>query len=164
MLYLRFFREQMANGTKVKLIKRSQLRLTPLFQKLLIKLSDLFFDFGPKFKCYTQMVERINWISIFWKRNHYKNTLEACQTLKILNVVFISHIISFQFLPISRHFQITLENQNQSIRCRRVSCNWRIFSRLSQKQRFLEPIEKKYYVVNYWWTCVCNYVSIAPFW
>ena len=30
--------------------------------------------------------------------------------------------------------------------------------RLSQKERFLEPIEKKTYIVNYWWA------AVAPFW
>ena len=44
-------------------VKRLQLRLAPLFQKPLIILSDHFFDFGPIFKCYTQRIERLDWIS-----------------------------------------------------------------------------------------------------
>ena len=43
------------------------------------------------------------------------NIQEARQTLKIIGVAISSHIISFRFLPISRHFWITQENQNQLI-------------------------------------------------
>ena len=38
-------------GTK---IKRAQFRLVPLFEKILLILSDHFFDFGPVFKCHTK--------------------------------------------------------------------------------------------------------------
>ena len=50
----------------------------------------------------------------------------------------------FRFLLNSRHFQITQENPNQSIRNRKTSCNWgNVLLLLSQKDRFLELIEKK---------------------
>ena len=84
--YLGFFQVEMG---PVSNIKRSLLRLAPLFQKSLLRdsclgnnfsrssfqtrviptlvlfsaLSDHFFDFKPIFKCHTQMTERINWIS-----------------------------------------------------------------------------------------------------
>ena len=44
-------------------IKRSQLRLAPFLPKPLFILSDQFFDFGSIFKCYTQRMERFNYIS-----------------------------------------------------------------------------------------------------
>ena len=68
-----------------------------------------------------------------------------------------SHIISFRFLSISGQFQATQKNQNWS---RKTSCNWgKNFIRLFQKERFLEPIEKKSFVVItgepqsalFWW-------------
>ena len=74
------------------------------------------------------------------------------------SVTISSHIISFRFLPISGHLQITQEIQNWSIRSRRISCHWGKFFRLCQKERFLEPIEKSPYIVNYWWAGVSNYV------
>ena len=50
----------------------------------------------------------------------------------------------FLFLLNSRHFQITQENQNQSIRNRKTSCNWgNVLLLLSQKDKFLELVEKK---------------------
>ena len=69
---------------------------------------------------------------------------EAHHTLKMMGVASSSHTISFWFLSISRHFRITQENQNQLIQNRKISCNWekKIFSQLSQKKRFLEPMEK----------------------
>ena len=59
------------------------------------------------------------------KKNSFKksNILEAHQTLKILGVAISSYIISFRFLRISRNF----------------GCSFL----LSQKERFLEPIEEK---------------------
>ena len=74
------------------------------------------------------------------KKNH--NIQEAHQTLKIIGVAISSHIIFFWFFPISRHFWITHQNQNQLVRSRKTSCNWekKFFSQLSQKERFLEPI------------------------
>ena len=43
------------------------------------------------------------------------NIPEARQTLKIPGVTIRSHIISFQFLPISGHFWATQKNQNRLI-------------------------------------------------
>ena len=60
-------------------MKRSQLRLEPLFQKPLIILSDYLFDFGPIFKCHTQRMERIGfshaelYAKSFEKKKHIKN-------------------------------------------------------------------------------------------
>ena len=59
-------------------------------------------------------------------------------------VAISSHIMSFRFLPISGHFLTTQGNQNQSIGSRKISC-----SRLSQKEKFLEPIEKNSHFVSF---------------
>ena len=55
-----------------------------------------------------------------------------------------SYIISFWFLSISGHFQITQENQNQFIESRKISCNWEniCFSQLSKKKRLLDRWKK----------------------
>ena len=82
-----------------------------------------------------------------FEKNLYKksNIPEVRQNLKILGVTISSHIISFRFLSISGQFQATQKNQNWS---RKTSCNWgKNFIRLFQKERFLEPIEKKSFVV-----------------
>ena len=95
------------------------------------------------------------------KKIHSKksNIQEALQALKIIGVAISSHIIFFLFFPISGHFRITQENQNQLIRSRKTSCNWGNFLfRLSQKERFLEPIPKNLFIVNYWWNGINNYV------
>ena len=62
---------------------------------------------------------------------------------------------------ISGHFRITQGNQNQLIQSRKIICNWekKIFSGLSQKKRFLEPMKKNPYTVNYWW----KYVSVSNY-
>ena len=68
----------------------------------------------------------------------------------------------FPAFPVPGRFWITQENQNQSIRSGKISCNWKIcflLLLLFQKERFLEPTEKSPYIVNYWWACVNNYVS-----
>ena len=75
-----------------------------------------------------------------------------------LGVTMISHENYFQFLPISRHLWTTQENHNRSIRSRRISCNWRKKFRLSQKEIFLEPIQKSPCIVNYLWAGVSNYI------
>ena len=46
------------------------------------------------------------------------------QTLKIIDAAISSPIISFWFLSIFGHFQITQENQNHLIQSRKISCNW----------------------------------------
>ena len=76
------------------------------------------------------------------------------------------HIISFRFLPISGLFQITRENQSQSIWSRWVNCNWgkKIFFRLSPKDRFFEPIEKKSLTPLTTGEPVSATMSIALFW
>ena len=59
-----------------------------------------------------------------------------------------SHIISFRFLSISGHIGTSQENQNQSIRSRKISCNWvNVFFQLSRKENFLDSIEKNPYFV-----------------
>ena len=74
----------------------------PLVSFLIV--SYIFFDFIPIFKCHTQSMERINWISrfwtlcwIFWKKFIKKksNIQEAYQTLKIVGVAISSHITFF---------------------------------------------------------------------
>ena len=75
------------------------------------------------------------------------NILEVRQILKIFDVVISNHVISSRFLPISRHFRTTQKNQNRSIQSRKIGCNWEFFFRLSQKKRFVEPIEKNPYIV-----------------
>ena len=46
------------------------------------------------------------------------------QTLKIIDAAISNPIISFWFLSIFGHFQITQENQNHLIQSRKISCNW----------------------------------------
>ena len=92
------------------------------------------------------------------------NILEARQTISLSNhVVISSHIIFFFFA----NFQTLPDNSekpNQSIQSRKISFNWEnFFVWLSQKERFLEPMEKNPYIFNYCGVGVSNYVSIAPF-
>ena len=169
LLYLCFFQVQMGSVSK---IKRSQLRLALLFQKPLIKgkilvkvsvvahfklafflalmsfftFSDNFFDFGPIFKCHTQKMEIINWISrcrtlywIFCKKNSLKEIKYSRNSLDLENCWYghqQPYIISFRFLQISGHFRITQENQNQLIQRRKISCNW-------AKKIFLDYLNRK---------------------
>ena len=79
-------------------------------------------------------------------------------------VTISNHVIYYRFLPVSRHLCTTQENQNLSIRSRRISCNWGENFGLSQKERFLEPIEKSTYIVNDLWAGVSNIIFIALFW
>ena len=76
----------------------------------------------------------------FGKKIHSKksNIQEARQPQKIIGVAISSHIISFRFFPISRHFRITQENQNQLIRSRKISCNW-------GKNIFFDYLRRKYF-------------------
>ena len=116
------------------------------------------------FKGHTQRMERNNWISrcrtlrwIFWKKKKSlkSNILEAHKALKILVVTISSHIISFHFLPISAQLKKTkigrFEAEEVAVTGEKLFC-------LSQKERFLEPIEKNPYIVNYWWAEVSNYI------
>lgn len=75
---------------------------------------------------------------LFQKKNSFKksNIPSARQNLKILGVVISSNIISFRFLLIFRHFQITQENRNQSIGRRKLAVTGDFFFQLSQKERF----------------------------
>ena len=121
-------------------IKRSQLSLAPLFQKLVITVSDHFVDCGPIFNCHTQRMERFNSISrcrtlccIFWKKD---------VTISSLSVTISSHIISLRFLLISRRFQITQGNQNHSIWSRKPSCNWESFFYIISKGKIYSPSKK----------------------
>ena len=77
-----------------------------------------------------------------------------------LGVTISIHVIYFWFLPFSRHLQTTQENQNWSIRRRRISGNWAENSSLSQKERFLEPIKKISYIVNYLWAGVYGIILV----
>ena len=61
-------------------------------------------------------------------------------------------------MPIFRHLWTTQENQNRLIRSRGISCNWGENFWLSQKERFLEPIEKSPCIVSYLWAGVSSYV------
>ena len=45
------------------------------------------------------------------------NIQDACQTLKIIGGAISSH----NFFPISEHFQISQENQNQLIRSKKIA-------------------------------------------
>ena len=72
------------------------------------------------------------------------NILEACQSLKILAVAIRNHIISFQFLLISEHFRTTQENDNWSIRSKKLAVIGKnVFFRLSHKERFFFKKLKK---------------------
>ena len=89
-----------------------------------------------------------------FKKAH-KKILEAHQTLKILCLAISSHIIFFWFLLISGHFQTT-QNELQL-------CGGGIF-RLSQKEKFLEPIKKNPYFVINTGEPVSATMSITLFW
>ena len=119
------------------------------------------------FKGHTQRMERNNWISrcrtlhwIFWKKKKSlkSNILKAHKALKILVVTISSHIISFHFLPISAQLKKTkigrFEAEEVAVTGEKLFC-------LSQKERFLEPIEKNPYIVSYW---CAGIMSIAVFW
>ena len=89
------------------------------------------------------------------------NKIKCCRSPPdpdFLGVIISSHATYFRFLPFSRHLRTTQENQNWSIRSKRISCNWGQNIRLSQKERFLEPIKKSPYIVNYFWAGVSKYV------
>ena len=75
----------------------------------------------------------------------------SCPDPDFLDVTFSNHVISFSFLPISRHLQNSGKPKNWLIRSRRISSNWGENFWLSQWERFLEPIEKSPYIVNYLW-------------
>ena len=68
------------------------------------------------------------------------------------------HIISFRFFSISGRLWTTQENQNRSIRSRRVSCNWgKIFWIFSKGKIFRAHPKKNPYIINYWWAGFSNY-------
>ena len=75
-----------------------------------------------------------------------------------LGLTITSHVIYFRFLLFSIRFRATQENQNRSIQSKRISCNRGENFLLSQMERFLEPIEKSPYIVNYLWAGVGSYV------
>ena len=89
------------------------------------------------------------------KKSLKSNILEAHKALKIVVVTISSHIISFHFLPISAQLKKTkigrFEAEEVAVTGEKLFC-------LSQKERFLEPIEKNPYIVNYWWAEVSNYI------
>ena len=95
-------------------------------------LSDNFFDFGPIFKYHTEIMERINWISrsrtlcrIFWKKLIKKvKYLRSSPDPENYQCGHQQPYISFRFFPISGHFRITQENQNQLIWTKKISCIW----------------------------------------
>ena len=117
--------------------------------------------------------KKINWIStcriLCWtlRKKILKklNILEAPQTLKIFGVAISSHVISFWFLLISGNFQATQVNQSRFIWSWKVSCNWeKTVFWLSQKERFLEPIEKNSYFVIITGEPVSATISLAQLW
>ena len=75
-----------------------------------------------------------------------------------LGLTITSHVIYFRFLLFSIRLRATQENQNRSIRSKRISSNRGENFLLSQMERFLEPIEKSPYIVNYLWAGVGSYV------
>ena len=98
-------------------------------------------------------------LNLFWKK--FINKIKYFRSFPdpdFLGVTISSRVIYFRFLPFSRHLRTTKENQNWSIWSRRISCNWGEKFRLSQKERFLEPIEKSPYIVNYLWAGISSYV------
>ena len=106
-------------------------------------LFDKFFDFGSIFKCHTQRIEKVNWISrsktlcwIFWKKSLKKSNIqEACQTLKTINVAISSHVISFRFPDTSGLLRKTkiasFEAENLAVTEKKM-ISW-----LSRKETFL---------------------------
>ena len=149
LLYLGFFRVQIGLVSK---IKRSQLRLAPVFQKPLIEgqvlvsqflsqlilnsyfpalvlfftFSDIFFALDI-FQCHTQMMEIISWIYRF---------RTSCESFEKKPFKKIKYSRSFSdhenywcghqqpnnFFPIAKYFRIIQEKQNQLIQSRQISC------------------------------------------
>ena len=97
-----------------------------------------------------------------FSRKIHKQFLETHQTLKILDVAISSHLIFFFFLVllISGHFQTTQENQNWSIRSRKISCNWGKggFPIISKGQAFRTDQKKSLLRYKYCWASISNYV------
>ena len=94
-------------------------RIFPVLVSFFI-LSDIFFDFEPIFKCYNQSMEKVNWLSrsrtlclIFWKKIIKK--IEYSRSLSDPENYWCGHQQPYNFFPISRHFLITQENENQLI-------------------------------------------------
>ena len=64
----------------------------------------------------------------------------------------------FLVLLISGHFQTTQENQNWSIRSRKISCNWGKgdFPIISKGQAFRTDQKKSLLRYKYWWASISN--------
>ena len=73
------------------------------------------------------------------------------------------HQQPYNFFSVFIDFLATHENQNQSIRSKIISCNRVIFSRLSQKEKLLEPIEKNSYFMIITGETVPATISIVLF-
>ena len=124
---------------------------------LFFTLFNYCFDFALVFRCHNQRIEKMDLISrrrtlcwIFSKKKN-QNKIKYSRSSpdpNFLGVTIRSHIISFRSFQFSRHLWATQENQNPSIQSRKISCNWAKNFRLSQKERFLHPIEKSSYVYS----------------
>ena len=132
-------------------------------------LTIFFTDFPLIFRCHNQRMEKINWIprlKTLWWISWEKNLLTKSNFIEVwlpdpdfLGVTISSHVIHSRLLLFSRHLWTTQENQNWFIRSRRINCNWGENFWLSQKERFLEPIERSPYIFNYLWPGDSNYVN-----
>ena len=172
LLYLSFFLVQMGPVSKIKSsqLRLELLFQNPLIKGwLLVKqfwsklisnyvflafllffiLSDNFFDFGPIFKCHTQRMERINWMQNFLLNLLKNNSLKEIKYSRSLpdpeNYWCVyQYLYNFgfcRFLDTSgwlRKTKISLFKVEKLV----VTIE-KIFSQLSQKKVFLEPINKK---------------------
>ena len=121
-------------------------RVFPVLVSFFI-LSDIFFDFEPIFKCYTQGMEKVNWFSrsrtlclIFWKKIIKK--IEYSRSLSDPENYWCGHQQPYNFFPIFRHFVITQENKNQLIWSRKIN---NFFLIISKGKIFIADRKKSLY-------------------
>ena len=99
------------------------------------------------FKYHTQRMERINWICrcrtlcwIFWKKKikmkYSRSSLDPGDSC-------CNHQQPYNFLSFFADFRTTQENQNQSIRSRKISCNWEKRFSIISKGKILRADRKK---------------------
>ena len=89
---------------------------------------------------------RLYWI--FWKKSFKK--IKYSRSSPDTENYWCGNQQSYNFFLVFVDFRTLPDNS--------VDSKQIFFSRLSQKKKFLEPMEKNPYIVNCWWNCVSNYV------
>ena len=148
---------------KILVAAHFKLALFQLPYRVLHFLTRLF-DFGPIFNWHTQRMKKINWISrcrilwwIFWK----KKSLDTRSSPDPENSRG-GHQQSYTFFLVFTNLR-TLPG-NWPIRSRKFNCKREIFFWLSQKEKFLEPIENNPFFVSITGEPVSATISRALFW